>query len=659
MKKFYTPNELIKILGLSKNTVYKYLREGSIKTLRIGRGAYRVPVSEVERMLNVVGGDLGVLDDVREGDKTQQQLLSEQAVPPLREDLVGDEQPSSNNYLSNMRRTSGNLHVDSDGSDLFDWMMGIMSAMVGFSFFFPTSYVYRYEFLNLAGQLQILRFFLVGGGFLLIFSDLFWKRDGDARRFVNLLMAGLYGWLTGLLFIAGSYQAAAFYVAVALVFLFTLVKSKLLVVWKYFTLVIVFLLIMAILLFIPELHVGASRWLASKEVGYVLLGVITLIAILESQSVKRGRTSLTFPVLGSIGVVFLWFAYVMVGIEAWDMVAAYVVLGVFSFFLPHWRSYKVSWHGSKRQAVRRALVVISVVVLAVSTFGYINKTLRSDFSEREFRQRSDDVSSYVEDWSMASKKEISAFSESSLLREAIVQGDDELLYKVIRDFIRSSGTLLQVIVLSSGGDTIAYYPRTSSEAGGINLAFRGYFQRALSGEVFVGDLFKVSTDPSLWIVPVSAPVYNSEGIIIGVVGARMNLFVLQDYLGEIEIGDGGRVILADSMGRAIVHPDESKLYQVVDNVIANERIIRNGIITGSYENSDENTTGKSKLLIGYVGATSSQGWVLSIDRPTGDVSEISGLLFLVFLSVLTVSLVMLVWFRERNVDRLSNTNNDF
>ena len=51
MKKFYTPKELIQLLGFSKNTIYRYLEEGKIKSTRMGKGSFRIPASEVEKWL--------------------------------------------------------------------------------------------------------------------------------------------------------------------------------------------------------------------------------------------------------------------------------------------------------------------------------------------------------------------------------------------------------------------------------------------------------------------------------------------------------------------------------------------------------------------------------------------------------------------------------
>ena len=51
MKAFYTPKELIQILGFSKNTIYRYLEEGKINSNRVGKGSFRIPASEVEKWL--------------------------------------------------------------------------------------------------------------------------------------------------------------------------------------------------------------------------------------------------------------------------------------------------------------------------------------------------------------------------------------------------------------------------------------------------------------------------------------------------------------------------------------------------------------------------------------------------------------------------------
>ena len=47
MKKYFTVKDASKFLGVSTNTVYKYLKEKKVKSKRIGRGRFKIPRSEL------------------------------------------------------------------------------------------------------------------------------------------------------------------------------------------------------------------------------------------------------------------------------------------------------------------------------------------------------------------------------------------------------------------------------------------------------------------------------------------------------------------------------------------------------------------------------------------------------------------------------------
>ena len=49
-QEFYTPEQLAKLLQVSKPAIYKWAQEGRIKAVRIGR-TVRIPAAEVERLL--------------------------------------------------------------------------------------------------------------------------------------------------------------------------------------------------------------------------------------------------------------------------------------------------------------------------------------------------------------------------------------------------------------------------------------------------------------------------------------------------------------------------------------------------------------------------------------------------------------------------------
>ena len=49
------PREVCKRLGISYTTLYRWIRNGRIKAVRIASGRYRIPESELKRIIEEVG----------------------------------------------------------------------------------------------------------------------------------------------------------------------------------------------------------------------------------------------------------------------------------------------------------------------------------------------------------------------------------------------------------------------------------------------------------------------------------------------------------------------------------------------------------------------------------------------------------------------------
>ena len=50
-KKVFTPAEIAEALGVHLNTVYKYIHEGKIETVKIGARQYRITAETLQKIL--------------------------------------------------------------------------------------------------------------------------------------------------------------------------------------------------------------------------------------------------------------------------------------------------------------------------------------------------------------------------------------------------------------------------------------------------------------------------------------------------------------------------------------------------------------------------------------------------------------------------------
>ncbi len=88
---------------------------------------------------------------------------------------------------------------------------------------------------------------------------------------------------------------------------------------------------------------------------------------------------------------------------------------------------------------------------------------------------------------------------------------------------------------------------------GLSVAERDYIQNARQGKAAIGRivLSKVSGNP---IVPVSAPVYSTDGRLVGAIATIITVTFLSDNVMNIKLGETGYPFIVDSAGVFIAHP---------------------------------------------------------------------------------------------------------
>ena len=109
MPKTYSVKEAAAILGFSTNTIYSFLNAKKLKGIRIGKGKFRIPQSEIDRMTGA---------STRETSVAETPVLIERPYRGEEKSLV-------------FRETIPYLHHLS----LTDWLIGMGSIIFGLSMF--------------------------------------------------------------------------------------------------------------------------------------------------------------------------------------------------------------------------------------------------------------------------------------------------------------------------------------------------------------------------------------------------------------------------------------------------------------------------------------------------------------------------------------------
>ncbi|KKT83268.1 MAG: hypothetical protein UW80_C0018G0019 [Microgenomates group bacterium GW2011_GWC1_44_9] len=138
-------NEAARLLGYSRNSIYGFLKDGDIKSVRIGKGKFRIPQSEIDRF---VGGGEKSVDYARDdmAEKMENKRMVERVVAKSKEDF----QPEAQGPLILPNPRPGKSLEELSGEPplytlrlwfeervniprLFDWFIGLSSIILGFN----------------------------------------------------------------------------------------------------------------------------------------------------------------------------------------------------------------------------------------------------------------------------------------------------------------------------------------------------------------------------------------------------------------------------------------------------------------------------------------------------------------------------------------------
>ena len=191
-EKVYTVKEAARLLGYSTNTVYAHLRSGEIKSVRVGRGKFRIPASELSKFE-------GVSDMER---KSVEEGVVEWAVEPAPLVLPT---PRPGRSLADLAGESP-WHViklwlaERVGLPrLFDWFTGLASIVLGLSMFLYNRQLDSLIGGNLAEWFWPLRLALIIAGFGLILADMIQEEFTLYRHLNNVfrvILVVVYFFLT-------------------------------------------------------------------------------------------------------------------------------------------------------------------------------------------------------------------------------------------------------------------------------------------------------------------------------------------------------------------------------------------------------------------------------------------------------------------------------
>ncbi len=97
----------------------------------------------------------------------------------------------------------------------------------------------------------------------------------------------------------------------------------------------------------------------------------------------------------------------------------------------------------------------------------------------------------------------------------------------------------------------------------LSVADRGFFDKALNGQYFVTDPY-VDRITGEIVLSVTAPVYDKNKNIIGMIGCDFSGFVIKRYIKDIVVGETGNCYIINNEGRTVAHPKDENVRNEVN-----------------------------------------------------------------------------------------------
>jgi signal transduction histidine kinase/HAMP domain-containing protein len=197
----------------------------------------------------------------------------------------------------------------------------------------------------------------------------------------------------------------------------------------------------------------------------------------------------------------------------------------------------------------------------------------------------------------------------------VIAVDREGMAALFADVTLARSDVSLISRLGPGGVLLYHYPTGPGSMLGLKSDFRDYFQDALRTNQPVVSKGFVSPPTRQPVATTAMAVYDESGEFIGVVATDIRLQSLSDTLATIarehRPEEQLQVLIVDSSGRVIAHPDSSFLLKDMNPILPE---VVQAVLSGHSGNLIR-PLGNEETLYSYVPVPSA-GWGVIVSRPT-------------------------------------------
>ncbi|OCL25169.1 hypothetical protein U472_12415 [Orenia metallireducens] len=208
----------------------------------------------------------------------------------------------------------------------------------------------------------------------------------------------------------------------------------------------------------------------------------------------------------------------------------------------------VSFNLKLKQKLILALVLLAIIpVLIYGTFSYINQ--REAIKYGIITQNNILAKQLASRVSERIKEKVTIVDLMATLDE-VQSMDLKEHQKIFKKYLDKNPIFEMFFVADKEGRLVSL--NQSTEYIGEDFSHRGWFKGAIEGSTYISDSY-ISQGTGEPCITIAIPIRKGAKI-IGVLGADINLQVLQTMIGEVKLGESGYAFITDSTGVAIAHP---------------------------------------------------------------------------------------------------------
>ncbi len=575
-KRYYSVKEASRLLGVSTNTIYTYLKEGQLKARRIGKGRIKITaasilpyIEDVAPVAAISTQDFSVPENSTPITNT---IVPTQAATEVTVSVKPVALPSQKDSIENSEisepivANSNNIIPGKNDIFFYRILKGISFLGLGIIYLLTAKNIFvltnsSYQELN-----QLLTLFLpyslIGVGLFNLLEVLYPEYFGKAHFLVDLLTVIVLSYFSYVAITTGNYGRFVIGSSFAIVLVSHLIQGKGdAYKHNYFDAFSKFMLAVSligglVLLVFP----GAfpfdllANLIVDHKGTFAFIWVILLVAPLIYYISNWGKDSKN----ASIYFIFRAITGMVMGTQLlltsyWDMSYVFFLMSIFCLFTAWWQGNKTVLNAEKTYF----LVLVFMWISASLVFG--NMALRTTqqnliSKERiELTQNLQQVITKLNTYLESQNADLTSYAGNPDLKVSVMSDETEKAISIAKDVYDKTDNAEKVVVLNKEGKAVAAYPRDTITQG-ANLSSRLYFQK--TKESFKGYISPIYINlNSRPTVMHTEPIFENNEF-VGIIGISINLEKLYSTY-KSQIGPDTDIYAIDDNGNIVFSEDSS------------------------------------------------------------------------------------------------------